>query len=289
MKLTGSSPDDINAAKDPDGLFPVPLPPRYNVALPGSRPMPGMLLIQPIQKGNGKGMFPHSVIAFQDPARGQFVGACLHCARKLTGGTQAAAGTWMDLCESWIGKEGPEMFDDMSVAEQRMCSMVALHPTPDLSGGKDSVAGHYSPPAFAKLSPQVANRPVPFCEVQIEALAFPALVGAHGSVGWSAQSDAIFDGGDAVEQLRAYTMLRLYSVNPKWRKNSDYVIFAMQRLAYGNVDYFGPFSHVFLSSTRTPHGCRVTYSACCTLLDGCLIDACTPTHDSLTSQRVRQR
>ena len=79
---------------------------------------------------------------------------------------------------------------------------------------------------------------MPFSEPLIEAQAFPALVGHHGSTGWSGQSDAIFGDPDAVEQLRAYTMLRLYSVNPKWRKNSDYVIFAMHRLAaFGSKDF----------------------------------------------------
>jgi len=242
MKKTGTEPDDMNKDQDPDGIFPIKCPERYDPKFPGCKPLPGAAMVPaPTVNSAGETVWSTSVLQFQDPSNEQrtFMGACINCARKVTGGTEAAAEGWMDCCELWMGQPSANKdLPDLNWFEQRMVALVALQTSPALDKGPESIAGFFSTPAGAgrtKLPNE--GEPVAFNFEDIEPLAFPYL-GKGGAEGYKGPSKAIFEPGTDLEQLREYTMMRFYSANPMWRSNYDFVMFSIHRLAaHGDEEF----------------------------------------------------
>jgi len=99
-----------------------------------------------------------------------------------------------------------------------LLALVNLYANPDLSIGPASIAGVFSNDKVK----------VPFAFKDLESLAFPLLF-PFGKGTWSNAREDI--------GLLDYTMMRLYSVDPRWRTDADYVVFSFHRLvAFGIWD-----------------------------------------------------
>jgi len=151
---------------------------------------------------------------------GNRVAACLECATAIRDNGPAAR---LDQCRTWLDvgvlSDGV-LAAQATLLEQRAVAIIQLYPDPDLSHGPNSIAGRFSPQANTNGK---KNLKVPFVFKSIEAMAFPLLF-PFGRGGWNGQP----------EELLEYTLMRLYSVDPRWREQEDYVVFSIQRLvAFG--------------------------------------------------------
>lgn len=158
--------------------------------------------------------------------QGRLVASCYYCAHAFEQGKEsglahvAKMNLWLEdphfqltLC---LGFETG--FRD--IAEERGRSKLQTLQNPDLSGGPDSIAGHYFEQGGTLI-------PVTFRYKVLEEHAFSGLIGGIG-----------YDGGKfEKEELRHYTLMRLFSANQRWRGSPDYVVFSIHRLvAFGVVD-----------------------------------------------------
>ena len=155
---------------------------------------------------------------------------CRACAARLSGGADEAE-AWVDRCASWLQAKGlaqvvPEMAGDtLGWMAQRVLALARLEQTPDLSCGPESTAGH----RLAKPGlDQPAGEPITFADEAVEPMAFPALL-CEGKHGWKAPK--VGEEEEVLSELWAYTSMRLYSADPRWRSDPDYVLFSLHRLA----------------------------------------------------------
>ena len=96
---------------------------------------------------------------------------------------------------------------------RRERAAVLLHAAPDLTAGLGAAAGRVARGARAGAS-------IPFGAPELEGLAFPAL-GATADCGWR----------EADGDVRHHTFARLYSADGRWRRDPDFVAFAVHRAA----------------------------------------------------------
>ena len=139
-------------------------------------------------------------------SHGRYVGACLRCARAA----QTNEPAHRARCERWL-RVGPEA--PWHPMRRRERAAVLLHAAPDLTAGLGAAAGRVARGARAGAS-------IPFGAPELEGLAFPAL-GATADCGWR----------EADGDVRHHTFARLYSADGRWRRDPDFVAFAVHRAA----------------------------------------------------------
>lgn len=201
MLLKRVEGDDSNSGLDVDGHFMVKDPCNGD-------PYPAQRLLKEGQVG---------VRVHQLPSGERAVGACDACARSfLPAATAADRAARLRDCHAWLShRTPPRHLPNLNIFEQRCLAIVSLYPAPDLSNGKLSFAGE-----FARSSREQPAKKVTYEYADLEEKAFPTLL--CGSSGWS---------GGNIATLKHYTDMRLYSVDPRWRSNEDYVNFSLNRLA----------------------------------------------------------
>lgn len=157
----------------------------------------------------------YSIVAAPDVrGDGHIYGACLACKHAFMSCSQAAA--HVVRCKAWLAvKKIPPPLQALNVLERRSVALIQLYQAPDLKDGPRSIAGRFSPQAGGRKGTRV-----PFCFKGLEERAFPVLF--VDIPGWS---------GTTQEELFTYTMMRLYSADPRWRSDPDYVVFSLHRLA----------------------------------------------------------
>ena len=153
------------------------------------------------------------------PVHGGLVGVCLWCAQEL----RADEAAHVARCRRWLDVRR-DANADLNPMRRRERAAVLLFADPDVSRGLDAPAG-----LFARGNR--AGSAVPYAEAGLEGLAFPTLGFTDGNGWWPR------DG-----HLRAYTFLRLYSADPRWRRDPDYVAFAVQRAAAAGDAQFRHFA-----------------------------------------------
>lgn len=195
---------EFNVEEDVLGLF--------FVEAPCEEPFPAKLLLGEVGStgfytGVGKSDTGESVVA-----------ACLQCAHALRENEPALH---LDRCRAYldVGRlRLPSGIDKLSLLESRLIAPVNLYANPDLSSGPASIAGVFTNDKIK----------VPFSFKELESFAFPHLF-FHGKETWSNSREDM--------RLLDYTMMRFYSVDPRWRTNADYIIFSVHRLvAFGIWD-----------------------------------------------------
>lgn len=189
-----------NDEQDVNGMFIVPAP--------CEEPFPAELLLGEV----GSTGYHLGSVSLVDGRRG--MAACLACAHALRENSPMAH---IELCRRRLQTPAlPAEFSDLSIVEKRLVAMVQLIADPDFSKGPASIAGVITD---SKVK-------VPFCFADIEALAFPHLHSTGGDFAW--------DDKNGSDDLLHYTLMRLYSVDSRWRSDYDYVMFSLHRLvAYG--------------------------------------------------------
>lgn len=201
-KLLKRTPTNGNINQDTNGPF--------FVRMPSDSPFPAEVLMgEPGSTGTSLAQMP-----FADGVR---MAACLACATALQ---DAPPMDRVKQCQTWLGVDvatGSEL-PSLNLLEQRVVAIIQLFPDPDLSRGSGSFAGEFGPSHSKGKTVKVA-----FVFKSLEEMAFPMLFPA-GKGGWNGNSD----------DLLAYTLMRLYSVDPRWRNQEDYVVFSLHRLvAFG--------------------------------------------------------
>lgn len=164
--------------------------------------------------------------------QGRLVASCYYCAQAFEQGKESGLAHVAKM-NLWLQDLKWELslclgFDTggHDIAEERGRSSIQTLQNPDLSGGPDSIAGHYYEEDGTLI-------PVTFRYKILEEHAFSGLIGGIG-----------YDGGKFVkEELRHYTLMRLSSANQRWRVSPDYVVFSIHRLVA-----FGILDHSFLNS-----------------------------------------
>lgn len=173
------------------------------VETPRDGPHPAELLLgEPGSTGFSVGVGPSVGVA-----------ACLNCAHPLRGTRPEAR---IAMCRKYLDVGALPAELCVSMLEGRLMALVNLFQNPDLSNGTASIAGY-----LGKVK-------VSFSYYELEASAFPHLF-PYGRGAWS---DA-----EGKMDLLNYTMMRFYSVDPRWRNDSDYIVFSLHRLvAFGIWD-----------------------------------------------------
>lgn len=144
---------------------------------------------------------------------------CIFCYKALTHKNSKNAEKHIKKCEDYLYSENLaalKAIGQLSLVEKRSIAMATIELDPDLSNGSLSTAGHMKKQGKKDMA-------LTYEYQNLESLAFPTLLGeAKG-----------FQGG-SLDDLRHYTLMRLYSADDSWRNDPDYVCFSLLRLAaYG--------------------------------------------------------
>ena len=139
-----------------------------------------------------------------------FVGVCLHCARAFS----KDEAVHVKRCHRWLDL-GPALSAE-TLLQRRLRASIKLHAQPTVAS-LGCAAGVLRRNGLS----------VPFAEGRLEGWAFPAL-GLREDSGWRPGEDA-----------RHYAFARLYSADPRFREDADYVAFLAQRsAAAGDAEFW---------------------------------------------------
>lgn len=161
---------------------------------------------------------------------------CGFCLKALNESNGKYAEKHIEKCENYLYNEKLKKADaenilgQLTFAEKRIIAMATIELDPDLSNGSLSIAGYLRKGGNKMNKEGVgesagASRDIDLTyEYELlESLAFPTLIGESKG----------FQGG-TLDELRHYTLMRLYSADASWRNDPDYVSFSILRLAaYG--------------------------------------------------------
>ena len=162
---------------------------------------------------------------------------CEFCFKALTYKNGKNAEKHIKKCEDYLYSENLaelKAMGPLSLVKKRAIAMATIELDPDLSNGSLSTAGHMKKQGKKDMA-------LTYEYEKLESLAFPTLLGeAKG-----------FQGG-SLNDVRHYTLMRLYSADDSWRNDPDYVSFSLLRLAAYGCER----AKMFLSKMPAPSSIR---------------------------------
>jgi hypothetical protein len=159
----------------------------------------------------------------EDPTH-WYISVCLFCARVMVDGPPELREPHLKTCFALMSRDSkrpsiPEEMRGLSMMEKRLIGLIDLSASPDLSEGKNSIAGKFK---------DSTKKKVPFSFLGLESTAFPC------------EFDDPLETWDEDSTFTAqhYVAARLCSVVSVFRDDPDYIVFLLHRAAaYDSVTF----------------------------------------------------